>query len=363
MLRSIGWVVAACAAALMAGCGGGGSDDKNCSDFAYQEDAQAWHNSHSNSDLDRDGDGIACESLPRRPGGSGGSGGGSSSNMSLPSVMVFDLGGQVASIRNQSTRYVRSTEQVDGGGGASLTGVSLGDGRFALDGISGREYVLDYGGPEGYPGHNTLTGETAYAWQTSTVATSLNASLGGTYNFMGKRCTASGCTVTYGQFSVDTSSLTVSVCTGGQLSACGSGVQRYGFESSLSVTDMPGVYRLRSAEGSKPGVIAFGSTTQGALGISMISQDATPARVSAFASRTSSTFKITDSPTAPFHAITSAGTSARASASMLGAGAINDSPLPGFFKLSGNSAALNMVTVAPVRVLVYDGSRYTLWLN
>lgn len=360
MLRAMGRVWMACVAAMMVGCGGGGSDDKNCSDFAYQEDAQAWHNSHSNSDLDRDGDGIACESLPRRPGGSGGSSG---SNMSLPSVMVFDLGGQVASIRNTSTQYVRSTLQVDGSGGASLTGVLLSDGRFALDSISGREYVLDFGGPEGYPARNTLTGEAAYAWQTSTVATGLNSSVGGTYNFMGQRCLpSSGCTVTYGQFSVDTGSMAVSVCTAGQLGACASGVQQYAFDS-LSVTDMPGVYKFRSADGRSPGFVAFGSTGQGAIGISMMSQDATPARISAFASRTSWAYKITDSPTAQFHAITAAGTSARTSASALGLGAINDSPIQGFFKLSGNSVALNMVAAAPARVVVYDGTTYTLWLN
>jgi hypothetical protein len=47
-------------------CGGGGSDDADCSDFAYQQDAQAWHNSNPGSDLDADNDGIACEHLPRR---------------------------------------------------------------------------------------------------------------------------------------------------------------------------------------------------------------------------------------------------------------------------------------------------------
>ena len=47
-------------------CGGGGSDDVNCSDFAYQQDAQAWHKSNPGSDLDADNDGIACEHLPRR---------------------------------------------------------------------------------------------------------------------------------------------------------------------------------------------------------------------------------------------------------------------------------------------------------
>lgn len=360
MLMAMKWVGAACAVVMIAGCGGGGSGDKNCSDFAYQEDAQAWHNSHSNSDLDADRDGIACESLPRRPGGSSGGG---SVNMTLPSVMVFDLGGQVASISKQSGNYGLASLRIDGSGGASLSGVQLSDGRFALDSGSVRQYMLDYGGPEGYPARNMLAGEPAYAWPASSVVGSLQTSLGGVYNFMGKRCLNSGCTVTLGQFSVDIASRTISVCQGAPLSGCGAGVQTYGFESSLEVSGMPGVYQFRSADGRSPGLIAFGTSTQGAIGISMQNQDASQARISAFAARASWTYKITDSPTAPFHAIMASGVSSSTNASTLGAGAINDSPMPGFYRLSANSLALSMVSVAPVRVLVYDGTTYTLWLN
>lgn len=365
MMSATRWIAAVCLTVLVAGCGGGsGDDDRNCSDFAYQEDAQAWHNSHSNSDLDGDGDGIACESLPRRPGGSGGgSGSGTSSNMNLPSVMMFDLSGGVASIRKQSTNYMRTLLTVDGGGGSSLNGVQLSDGRFALDGVSGRQYVLDYGGPEGYPARNMTAGEPAYAWPTGSVVSSLQAALGGVYSFMGKRCVTSGCTVSHGQFSVDIASRSVSVCQSGPLSGCGVAVQTYAFESSFPVTDMPGVYQFRSADGRSPGFIAFGTSVQGAIGISMRSQDASLSRVSAFAARASGTYKITDSPTAQFHAITEGGGSVRTNGSALGAGAINDTPMTGFFRLSGNGAALNMVSVGPVRVLTYDGTNYTLWLN
>lgn len=58
-------VLLVCASLSLAACGGG-SDDKDCSDFTYQQDAQAWHNANSDSDLDADNDGIACENLPRR---------------------------------------------------------------------------------------------------------------------------------------------------------------------------------------------------------------------------------------------------------------------------------------------------------
>lgn len=46
--------------------------DRDCANFATQEAAQDWHESHPEDRLDADGDGIACENLP-----SGGSDGGS----------------------------------------------------------------------------------------------------------------------------------------------------------------------------------------------------------------------------------------------------------------------------------------------
>lgn len=58
------WAVAL-SSILVSGCSGGsGGGDKNCSDFACQDDAQAWHNSHPGDGLDGDGDGVACENLP-----------------------------------------------------------------------------------------------------------------------------------------------------------------------------------------------------------------------------------------------------------------------------------------------------------
>lgn len=68
---------------LLSGCGGSGEGgggagspaDRNCSDFATQEDAQAFFDqnggspSNNVSGLDDDRDGIACEGLPRRTAG------------------------------------------------------------------------------------------------------------------------------------------------------------------------------------------------------------------------------------------------------------------------------------------------------
>ena len=43
--------------------------DRNCSDFAYQEDAQAVLDANTDdpNNLDRDDDGVACQTLPHRP--------------------------------------------------------------------------------------------------------------------------------------------------------------------------------------------------------------------------------------------------------------------------------------------------------
>ena len=53
------------------------AQDQNCSDFRFQEEAQAELESDRSdpNNLDNDNDGIACESLPRRGGGGGTPGG------------------------------------------------------------------------------------------------------------------------------------------------------------------------------------------------------------------------------------------------------------------------------------------------
>lgn len=72
--------------------------DYNCDYFQYQEDAQRHMDAHSGDPdgLDRDDDGVACETLPRR-GGSGtvptggvdaGRGGAASRNVVLPTLVL-----------------------------------------------------------------------------------------------------------------------------------------------------------------------------------------------------------------------------------------------------------------------------------
>lgn len=106
MLR---WWANVVAVGALAGCGGGdsGGSDAVCSDFRYQEDAQAAFSSGARQ-LDGDRDGIACESLPHRPAsvGSGGSSG------QVPSAVAYNLmsalGEVIALVPASSGRYSMS---------------------------------------------------------------------------------------------------------------------------------------------------------------------------------------------------------------------------------------------------------------
>lgn len=76
----------------MTACGGGGSggSDAVCADFKYQEDAQAAYAAGA-TQLDRDNDGVACESLPHRPTGGGSGGGGSGGGGSVPPAPAYNF--------------------------------------------------------------------------------------------------------------------------------------------------------------------------------------------------------------------------------------------------------------------------------
>lgn len=62
--RAIVALVLTIGAALAAGGPAGAA--VTCSNFTFQQDAQAYFNANPSSGLDRDHDGIACEDLPRR---------------------------------------------------------------------------------------------------------------------------------------------------------------------------------------------------------------------------------------------------------------------------------------------------------
>ena len=71
-------LLAVCAALLATAPAGAAARDRDCSDFATQGEAQDYFETTGPGDpdnLDADGDGTACETLPS--GGGGGSGGGS----------------------------------------------------------------------------------------------------------------------------------------------------------------------------------------------------------------------------------------------------------------------------------------------
>jgi hypothetical protein len=68
-LRRLQVLAAFLVLALLGGCGGGGGDDTSsltCSDFRFQEDAQAAL-ARGATQLDADNAGVACETLPHRP--------------------------------------------------------------------------------------------------------------------------------------------------------------------------------------------------------------------------------------------------------------------------------------------------------
>lgn len=60
-------IVLSALAAILASCGGSPCEKKNCKDFKTQEEAQKVYESDKDcyKNLDKDGDGKACESLPK----------------------------------------------------------------------------------------------------------------------------------------------------------------------------------------------------------------------------------------------------------------------------------------------------------
>jgi hypothetical protein len=60
------------------------ADSHNCSDYEYQEDAQAALTAGDPDNLDADNDGRACEDLPSRGGGSNGNGEGEEEEPTQP---------------------------------------------------------------------------------------------------------------------------------------------------------------------------------------------------------------------------------------------------------------------------------------
>lgn len=82
-----------------------GARDKDCSDFATQEAAQAYFIAHGGpssdpDNLDSDGDGVACETLPHGGGGGGG--------LSPPKRHAQHIRARVAHVTDGDTLAVRA---------------------------------------------------------------------------------------------------------------------------------------------------------------------------------------------------------------------------------------------------------------
>jgi hypothetical protein len=70
-IRSLAVAAVIAAATTLPMAGIAFAQDRNCSDFEFQEDAQAALRSGDPDNLDDDDDGEACETLPRRGSSSG----------------------------------------------------------------------------------------------------------------------------------------------------------------------------------------------------------------------------------------------------------------------------------------------------
>jgi hypothetical protein len=70
-IRSLAVAAVIAAATTLPMAGVAFAQDRNCSDFEFQEDAQAALRSGDPDNLDDDDDGEACETLPRRGSSSG----------------------------------------------------------------------------------------------------------------------------------------------------------------------------------------------------------------------------------------------------------------------------------------------------
>jgi endonuclease YncB( thermonuclease family) len=99
-------------AAFLPGAPSAGAADKDCSDFDTQNQAQSFFESHNpNKDphnLDGDGDGKACETLPGGSGGGGGGGGNGGGGGHRPSPPDNTQSGRVVDVTDGDTIEVRS---------------------------------------------------------------------------------------------------------------------------------------------------------------------------------------------------------------------------------------------------------------
>jgi hypothetical protein len=182
---------------LVSACGGGGSDkDATCSDFSYQEDAQAAFRNGA-TQLDGDHDGIACENLPHRPAGAppvvpsnaspAGLWKGSTSTSRTVNGLVFADGSYyiLYSAVGNSTLLggvVQGTGSTSGNSFASSNAKDFNVEGFGVTAATVAGTVVtrsSFGGTVAYPSKSALAFNSSYSSQFQVVPTL--ASLAGTY--------------------------------------------------------------------------------------------------------------------------------------------------------------------------------------
>ena len=112
--EAVSGVVLALVGAFLSGCGGGGSDpatitganSATCSQFVYQQQAQAYMLQFGATQLDGDQDGIACEALPRSS--TSNSSGEASTTFASNTAFVTDLS-SYASFKRQGDFALEAT--------------------------------------------------------------------------------------------------------------------------------------------------------------------------------------------------------------------------------------------------------------
>ena len=174
-----------CIVSLMAGCGGGGGSDAVCSNFRYQEDAQAAYAAGARQ-LDGDGDGVACESLPRRPTSGGGGTGGATT---LPPYNLFTAQGTIGILRPAFGAYSLYYEGGGAGGPLPVTNVG-GASQVESSGITVRFAGASDGSLVAWTPSRGSTSASPGVGAAAADAASI-AELIGSYRLLGQRCTPS----------------------------------------------------------------------------------------------------------------------------------------------------------------------------
>ncbi|MGL4604920.1 MAG: hypothetical protein ACRCU9_12310 [Iodobacter sp.] len=242
----------------LSGCGGG---DLACAPFTYQEEAQASYS----KELDKNNNGIACETLPHRPARPS-----TPVPNPAPVTVIKSLNFTDALSRNPSVRvlsngyyaysvsaFYNSTPEFEDIGFVDYQGtVSLNTSGFKYFKVSGDSYLarISQGGIE--------TQAVGYESGLNIPLTSIS----GSYNLLGQKCKTdnSRCEIVYGTAKINLSG-EFKICPKNNYSESCPGV------ISLSISDTrstPGVF-LINYENIKSGSLLTGSDKKNGISLSL----------------------------------------------------------------------------------------------